>query len=156
MANQSESQKSSQKRKPKFSSTELQVLVEEVVRVHRQLFGKLSLNVPESTKRRLWSEIGQKVNAVGVTPRSLDELKKRFYDIRSLTKRKMAEIQKQAGVTGGGRNPAPPLTELEELVSSTIERESVTGIGTLDSSARATATGKRHAHQDTPYQTPPH
>lgn len=156
MANQSESQKSSQKRKPKFSSTELQVLVEEVVRVHRQLFGKLSLNVPDSTKRRLWSVIAQKVNAVGVTPRSLDELKKRFYDIRSLTKRKMAEIQKQAGVTGGGRNPAPPLTELEELVSSTIERESVTGIGTLDSSARATATGKRHAHQDTPYQTPPH
>ncbi|XP_078496115.1 uncharacterized protein LOC144829071 [Lissotriton helveticus] len=150
MANQSESQKSSQKRKPKFSSTELQVLVEEVVRVHRQLFGKLSLNVPESTKRRLWSDIGQKVNAVGVTPRSLDELKKRFYDIRSLTKRKMAEIQKQAGVTGGGRNPAPPLTELEELVSSTIERESVTGIGTLDSSARATATGAPSGGQTLP------
>ncbi|XP_078542320.1 uncharacterized protein LOC144828057 [Lissotriton helveticus] len=104
----------------------------------------------ESTKRRLWSDIGQKVNAVSVTPRSLDELKKRFYDIRSLTKRKMAEIQKQAGVTGGGRNPAPPLTELEELVSSTIERESVTGIGTLDSSARATATGAPSGGQTLP------
>ncbi|XP_078503679.1 uncharacterized protein LOC144762383 [Lissotriton helveticus] len=62
----------------------------------------------------------------------------------------MAEIQKQAGVTGGGRNPAPPLTELEELVSSTIERESVTGIGTLDSSARATATGAPSGGQTLP------
>ncbi|XP_078521586.1 uncharacterized protein LOC144790758 [Lissotriton helveticus] len=88
--------------------------------------------------------------SITMGPMSLDELKKRFYDIRSLTKRKMAEIQKQAGVTGGGRNPAPPLTELEELVSSTIERESVTGIGTLDSSARATATGAPSGGQTLP------
>ncbi|XP_078518395.1 t-SNARE domain-containing protein 1-like [Lissotriton helveticus] len=141
MASSSESQKAERKRKSKFSTMELQVLVEEVVRVHRQLYGRLSLTVPESTKRKLWIEIGERVNAVGVTHRSLDDLKKRFYDIRGVTKRKLAELHKQAGLTGGGKNRAPPLTDLEELVATTIESASVVGIGDLDSSSRATATG---------------
>ncbi|XP_078543792.1 uncharacterized protein LOC144828987 isoform X3 [Lissotriton helveticus] len=72
---------------------------------------------------------------------SLDDLKKRFYDIRGVTKRKLAELHKQAGLTGGGKNRAPPLTDLEEHVATTIESASVVGIGDLDSSSRATATG---------------
>ncbi|XP_078518937.1 uncharacterized protein LOC144784128 [Lissotriton helveticus] len=54
---------------------------------------------------------------------------------------KMSEIQKQAGVTGGGRNSAAPLTDLEELVASTIEADSLLGLGDVDSSARATRKG---------------
>ncbi|XP_078502944.1 uncharacterized protein LOC144761466 [Lissotriton helveticus] len=141
MDTSTESQKAGRKRNPKFSTMELQTLVEEVVRVHTQLYGRQSLTVPESTKRRLWLDIGEKVNAVGVTHRSLDDLKKRFYDIRGVTKRKLADLHKQAGLTGGGTNRAPPLTQLEELVATTIERASVVGIGDLDSSSRATATG---------------
>ncbi|XP_078503132.1 uncharacterized protein LOC144761753 [Lissotriton helveticus] len=49
----------------------------------------------------------------------------------------MAELHKQANLTGRGRNRAPAMTELEELVESTIEPDSVCGIGDADSSARA-------------------
>ncbi|XP_078512135.1 uncharacterized protein LOC144827347 [Lissotriton helveticus] len=143
------SSSSERKRKIKFSNTELELLVEEVVKVHTQLFGKLSLTMAESAKRKLWLHIVERVNAVGVTSRSMEDLKKRFYDLRSQTKRKLAELHKQAGVTGGGRNPAPPLTELEELVASTIEPDSVVGLGAVDSSARAKSKGAPSAKQGT-------
>ncbi|XP_078520410.1 uncharacterized protein LOC144785321 [Lissotriton helveticus] len=87
--------------------------------------------------RKIWLEIQSKVNAVEVTPRDIDDLKKRWYDLRSITKKKIAELHKEANKTGGGKNRAPPLTELEELVGSTIEPESVCGLGDADSSARA-------------------
>ncbi|XP_078540254.1 t-SNARE domain-containing protein 1-like [Lissotriton helveticus] len=137
MASSSEKEQPERKRKIKFSTMELQVLVEEVVKEHQKLFGKLSLTVAESAKRKIWLDIQAKVNAVGVTPRDIDDLKKRWYDLRSLTKKQIAEQHKQANKTGGGKNRAPPLTDQEELVGSTIEPESVSGLGDADSSARA-------------------
>ncbi|XP_078496514.1 uncharacterized protein LOC144752465 [Lissotriton helveticus] len=140
MESSRESEQAERKRKLKFSSTELQVLVEEVVKVHHRLFGKLSLTVAESTKRKIWLDILDKVNAVGVTTRVTEDLKKRFYDLRSLTKKKLADRHKQSQKTGGGKNTAPPLTELEELVATTLESESVHGLGEVDSSAKSAKT----------------
>ncbi|XP_078520525.1 uncharacterized protein LOC144785554 [Lissotriton helveticus] len=143
MASSQEPEQAERKRKLKFSSMELQVLVEEVVKVHHRRFGKVSLTVPESAKRKIWLEILQKVNAVGVTTRVIEDLKKRFYDLRWLTKKKLADHHKQASKTGGGGNTAPPLTDLEELVATTLEAESVHGLGEVDSSVKS-ATKKGH------------
>ncbi|XP_078538295.1 t-SNARE domain-containing protein 1-like [Lissotriton helveticus] len=137
MESSRDTEQAERKRKLKFSSMELQVLVEEVVKVHHRLFGKQSLTVPESTKRKIWLEILDKVNAVGVTTRVTEDLKKRFYDLRSLTKKKLADRHKQSQKTGGGKNTAPPLTDLEELVATTLEAESVHGLGEVDSSAQS-------------------
>ncbi|XP_078497258.1 t-SNARE domain-containing protein 1-like [Lissotriton helveticus] len=125
------------RRKIKFSPAELQVLVEEVVKHHTQIFGKQSLHVAESVKRNTWLDIQSKVNAIGVINRDIDDLKKRWYDLRIITKKKLAAQRKEAGATGGGKNRAPRLTDLEELVESTLEPESIHGIGDADSSTRA-------------------
>ncbi|XP_078517546.1 t-SNARE domain-containing protein 1-like [Lissotriton helveticus] len=124
------------RRKIKFSPAELQVLVEEVVKHHTKVFGKQSLHVAVSVKRSTWLDIQSKVNAIGVLNRDIDDLKKRWYDLRIITKKKLAALRKEAGVTGWGKNRAPRLTDLEELVESTLEPESIHGIGDANSSAR--------------------
>ncbi|XP_078511213.1 t-SNARE domain-containing protein 1-like [Lissotriton helveticus] len=144
MESTSEKELPERKRKIKFSTMELQVLVEEVVKEHHKLFGKQSLTVAEPVKRNIWLEIQSKVNAVGMTPRDIHDLKKRWYDLRSLTKKKIAELLKEANKTGGGKNRAPPLTELEELVDTTTEPENVCGLGDADSSARAATRKDNH------------
>ncbi|XP_078515061.1 uncharacterized protein LOC144773842 [Lissotriton helveticus] len=124
------------KRKQKFSQEELQVLISEVVRHYGKIFGKQTLHVAESIKRSTWLDIQGKVNAIGVTHRDLEDLKKRWYDIRIITKKKLAAHRKESAATGGGRNRAPRLTDIEEMVATTLEKECIHGIGDADSSAR--------------------
>ncbi|XP_078501330.1 uncharacterized protein LOC144755859 isoform X2 [Lissotriton helveticus] len=120
------------KRKQKFS--ELEALIQEMVPNHELLFGKKSLKVPETRKRRISAEIQQKVNAVGVTHRSVDELRKRWYDLSQLSKEKLAARLEQSRHTGGGTSTVSDSTPLEELVEGTLQPEIMMGMADQDSS----------------------
>ncbi|XP_078503560.1 uncharacterized protein LOC144762291 [Lissotriton helveticus] len=122
------------KRKQKFFEREVETLVEEMACNHELLFGKQAKYVPEVRKRKLWLEIQEKVNAVGVIPRSIDEIKKRWYDMRLRAKEKLAERLKEANKTGGGTANIDQPTPHEELIESTIQHESVSGVSAIDSS----------------------
>ncbi|XP_069090716.1 myb-related transcription factor, partner of profilin-like [Pleurodeles waltl] len=129
------------KRKLKFAEKELEVLTDECCQHHDELFGKAALNVPDSAKKRIWQEIQEKVNSLGVSHRSVDELKKRWYDLRSRTEERVAERLREMRGTGGGPSTIPPPTPLEERVEETLEPESVTGFGELDTSEPGPSTG---------------
>ncbi|XP_078508446.1 uncharacterized protein LOC144768544 [Lissotriton helveticus] len=106
---------------------------------HELLFGKQAKYVPEVRKRKLWLEIQEKVNAVGVIPRTIDEIKKRWYDMRLRAKEKLAERLKDANKTGGGSGNVDQPTPHEELIESTIQHESVSGVSAIDSSDHTVA-----------------
>ncbi|KAJ1187090.1 hypothetical protein NDU88_003869 [Pleurodeles waltl] len=72
---------------------------------------------------------------MGVSHRSIDELKKRWYGLRSRTKERVAECLREMRGTGGGPSTVPPPTPMEERVQGTLEPEAVSGIGELDTSA---------------------
>ncbi|KAJ1110074.1 hypothetical protein NDU88_007429 [Pleurodeles waltl] len=78
---------------------------------------------------------------------SVDELKKRWYDLRSRTKERVAERLLDMRGTGGGPSTIPPPTPLEERVEETLEPEAVTGFGELVTSEPGPSTG---LPQDTP------
>ncbi|XP_069058957.1 nuclear apoptosis-inducing factor 1-like [Pleurodeles waltl] len=122
------------KRKFKFSEQELEVLTKEVVRSHDRLFGKSSLQVPEIEKRRLGADIQSKICAIGVAQRSVDEIKKRWCDLRSCAKERVARRLQEARGTGGGPPTETPSTPLEDLVESTLLPEAVTGVTEIDTS----------------------
>ncbi|XP_069068434.1 myb-related transcription factor, partner of profilin-like [Pleurodeles waltl] len=121
-------------RKLKFSEQELEVLTEEVVKSHDSLFGKSSLQVPESKKRRLWADIQTKICAVGVAQRSVQEIKKRWYDLRSRAKERVARRLQEARSTGDGPPTETPSTPMEDLVESTLLPEEVSGVTDIDTS----------------------
>ncbi|KAJ1100789.1 hypothetical protein NDU88_005864 [Pleurodeles waltl] len=129
------------KRKLKFSERELEVLTDECCQHYDKLFGKAALNVPEATKRQLWQDIQDKINSLGVSHRSIDDIKKRWYDLRSRTKERVAERLREMRGTGGGPSSVPPPTPLEERVEETLEQEAVSGFGDLDTSEPSTSTG---------------
>ncbi|XP_078496575.1 uncharacterized protein LOC144752552 [Lissotriton helveticus] len=127
-------QQQPRKRKVKFSDKELEILIEEVTAKHEQLFGKTSLKVPEAMKRKIWITIQAKVNAVGVAHRDISNLQKRWYDLRSRAKEKIATRIKSSRKTGGGTPKDIPTTPWEELVEGTLPTEAVIGVFDIDTS----------------------
>ncbi|XP_018430298.1 PREDICTED: uncharacterized protein LOC108802952 [Nanorana parkeri] len=115
------------KRKANFSNEETETLVTYVVKHFSALYGSEALRT-ESTRRnqrrsQLWSQIQKHVNELGYTPRSIDDLKHKWRDLRLEVKRKITHRK-----TANKASPAPgvtpiidtKLTPLEEQVASTI------------------------------------
>ncbi|XP_073407341.1 uncharacterized protein [Dendrobates tinctorius] len=115
------------KRKANFSNEETETLVRDVVTHFSALYGSEALRT-ESTRRnqrrsQLWSQIQKNVNELGYTPRSIDDLKHKWRDLRLEVKRKITQRK-----TGTKVPPVPgvapiidtKLTAMEDLVASTI------------------------------------
>ncbi|KAM3928583.1 uncharacterized protein RB166_006542 [Leptodactylus fuscus] len=115
------------KRKANFSNEETETLVRDVVKHFSALYGSEALRT-ESTRRnqrrsQLWTQIQKHVNDLGYTPRSIDDLKHKWRDLRLEVKRKITHRRTGTKVTPTpGTNPIidTKLTQLEELVASTI------------------------------------
>ncbi|KAM4704766.1 uncharacterized protein WCC33_009587 [Rhinophrynus dorsalis] len=115
------------KRKANFTNEETETLVRDVVKHFSALYGSEALRT-ESTRRNqrrslLWNQIQKHVNDLGYTPRTIDDLKHKWRDLRLDVKRKITHRRESSKVP-----PAPgvtpiidtKLTPLEDLVASTI------------------------------------
>ncbi|KAM4697816.1 uncharacterized protein WCC33_013420 [Rhinophrynus dorsalis] len=120
-------------RKMRFSDEELNVLVQEVHDNVRQLFGDLSMKTPSAVKNQIWEDILTKVNAVGVTTRTVHELKKRWHDLRRRTKMKLSVFERSAHQIMGGPLSFQPYPN-QRLVQETIHPQQILGISDLDTS----------------------
>ncbi|KAJ1088622.1 hypothetical protein NDU88_001778 [Pleurodeles waltl] len=105
------------------------------------------MSVPDTQKKRLWQQIQEKINAIGVSHHTLEEIRKRWYDLRARTKERVAERLREMRGIGGGPSTVPPPTALESMVEQTLEPEAVLGMGELDSSTPGTS---KSLPQDTP------
>ncbi|XP_052786289.1 myb-related transcription factor, partner of profilin-like [Mya arenaria] len=85
----------------------------------------------EAEKKRVLNEILLSVNSVGGNGRTIDEMSKKWKDLKSRTKKKEQGRLKALRSSGLGTIPQTLiLTELEERVLSCIPAVSVTGIQT--------------------------
>ncbi|XP_075070381.1 uncharacterized protein LOC142159405 [Mixophyes fleayi] len=115
------------KRKANFSNEETETLVKDVVKHFSALYGSEALRT-ESTRRnqrrsQLWNQIQKDVNDLGYTPRTIDDLKHKWRDLRLEVKRKITHRRtssKIAPVPGVTPIIDTKLTPLEDLVASTI------------------------------------
>ncbi|KAG9471979.1 myb-related transcription factor, partner of profilin-like [Eleutherodactylus coqui] len=85
----------------RFSEEENQVLVEGVLCYYKELCGYSSLKGSASRKRRLWQEVVNRVNSIGMTYRTIEVCKKRYGDCKRAVKLKMAALEHQAMGWGG-------------------------------------------------------
>ncbi|KAJ1197614.1 hypothetical protein NDU88_001470 [Pleurodeles waltl] len=83
-------------------------MVDEILKVEPQLLGAQVQHTPIARKMELWQTIVNKVNAVGHHPRTSNDIRKRWNNLRgkfrSMASRHHIVVQK----TGGGPPPAPP------------------------------------------------
>ncbi|MGH0179540.1 UNVERIFIED_CONTAM: hypothetical protein FKN15_012608 [Acipenser sinensis] len=106
--------------KETFSEEEPRVLMAEVTQHEIELFGKASANISYATKEVIWSSIVEKFNADGVTRRTVNQVMKRWQDLRRLTKAKLAMQHRHAAGTGGGPSSTSQLTQLQRQAERTI------------------------------------
>ncbi|XP_069473280.1 uncharacterized protein [Ambystoma mexicanum] len=117
------------RRKPRFSEAELNMLADTLVENAGEVFLSDLRRQSLIRKKAIWEEVARKVSAVGTTPRTVRDCRKRWDDLR-LRVRNLLFAQRAHGMaTGGG--PASPikLQAWEETCSSILHLEAIEGVG---------------------------
>ncbi|XP_069468181.1 nuclear apoptosis-inducing factor 1-like [Ambystoma mexicanum] len=92
----------------------------------------MSHGTPLSEKKRLWDSIALKVNAVSNTLRTVDEMKKCWYDVRRRVREKCLESKERCKGTGGGSPYELNYTSAELKVLAAMDPGSLEGVGGMD------------------------
>lgn len=109
------------KRKPKFSTEELDILVTEVTRHEAVLFGRETMRLSHADRDQIWEGIARKITSISQVPRSVKDIKHRWDDMKRRTKDKLAFMQQSLSGSGaGGRAPAIVLTAHERAIESAL------------------------------------
>ena len=88
-----------------WTGPEIEVLRELCTKNSHILHGGLSAYITADKKNKLWSDINDKINAVGGNRRSIDQSKKKWKNVRAnavATVRKYTSTIKKTGKTYGG------------------------------------------------------
>lgn len=106
-------------RKVNFSTDEWNVLFEEYT-FHRELLQAAHTNaITNKRKNETWKGICERVNALGVAERSVDDLKAKITNMKSNVRAKHRHQQQ----TGGG--PPAPAIPHEQIVEELFGKDSV-------------------------------
>ncbi|XP_074660508.1 nuclear apoptosis-inducing factor 1-like [Tubulanus polymorphus] len=97
------------KRSFNYTTDETNLLVKLVNDNNAILSGAFSNTITAKRKREIWEEICSKVNAIGVARRTVDEIKKKWKNIKGEAKKKFVKQNNLISKTGGG----PPPSELD-------------------------------------------
>ncbi|XP_077161236.1 nuclear apoptosis-inducing factor 1 [Paroedura picta] len=88
------------KRKMNFSEREVEIIVEELERSKHLLINHFNAGVSLAAKASAWHNIQRRVNAVATCRRELHEVKKKWSDLKTEVRRKVAQVR--AAMEGGG------------------------------------------------------
>ncbi|KAJ1115449.1 hypothetical protein NDU88_003673 [Pleurodeles waltl] len=127
-------------------------MVEVIVRVEPQLFGSQVQQTSIAKKMELWRRIVDRVNSVGQHPRTRDDIRKRWNDLRGKVRSVVSRHQIAVQRTGGGPlRPPPQLTTWDEQVLAILHSEGLAGVaGGLDSAPLSNVTGQEEPDISSP------
>ncbi|XP_069461435.1 myb-related transcription factor, partner of profilin-like [Ambystoma mexicanum] len=128
-------------RKERFSQDELQMLVDTLHEHAGTVFNSNMRREAVLRKKEIWALVGQKVSAVGNTPRTVEDCHKRWDDLRLWVRNILSANRTQALETGGGPSSPIKLTPWEETCASMIGPESIEGVGEMECGATSSADG---------------
>ncbi|XP_074054333.1 uncharacterized protein LOC141496098 [Macrotis lagotis] len=109
------------KRKANFSNDETETLVWNVVRHFGALYGAEAIRTHSAHRNQLWGQIQSRVNFLGYTERSVEDLKHKWRDLRLDVKRKLSSRKGPPDSNGPYK---ARLTPLEKMVASTFTQVS--------------------------------
>jgi len=112
-------------RKANFSSEEVDILVEEVGKRKEVLFAKFSAVVTNQRKKMEWQEIADRMNVVSKQVRDQKDVKKKWQDLSSSSKKKESCRRREMNKTGGGEAEYENVSTMEQKVIAVIGEEAV-------------------------------
>lgn len=115
------------KRKKNFSNAEVEVLLQEVTKKRLILFSSVSSGCKVTEKKDAWNAITHAVNVVSGEKRTAEEVKKKWFDLKSETKKSIAKQRREMQTTGGGQTCLEP-SELEQRIGAIIGETALSGV----------------------------
>ncbi|XP_052722077.1 uncharacterized protein LOC128192970 [Crassostrea angulata] len=139
-------------RKANWAEESISILVDLVTDPERWavIRGKFSPSLTVQKKQRVWEEIAERVNATcsSACVRTVKDVKKKWQDIQSHTKKKEANRKSELRKTGGGPSPQG-LKCWEEKIVSILSNDIISGVegvfDSLDTASLPTDTQPRKA-----------
>ncbi|XP_021355582.1 myb-related transcription factor, partner of profilin-like [Mizuhopecten yessoensis] len=116
------------RRKPNWMERELEALAEAVAPKNGLLRGKFWPSLTSERKQSIWIEIVNQVNSITMVNRTGEEIKKKWGDMQSLTKKKESERRRSMKVTGGGPAIDMFYKSWENLVLQSLSEVAIEGI----------------------------
>ena len=121
-------------RKPNFTPAECAVIFEEAEENINIIKSKFTSTLTNKNKTRVWDEITNKVNALGICKRSVIEVKDKWRAMVSSAKKEHNKCASSRKKTGGGRQPESPKGTTVKIIELFEEDPSFSGIlGGIDS-----------------------
>ncbi|XP_056147109.1 nuclear apoptosis-inducing factor 1 [Lampris incognitus] len=127
------------KRKMNFSEREVEIIVEEIEKQKHTLVNHFNAGVTHIAKNNAWVEILRKVNAVTTCPRELAEVKKKWSDMKTEVRRKVAQARAAIEGTSADCAPVPViLTAMQQRICNLLGEATIISLPASDSDAEIT------------------
>ncbi|KAL6458691.1 hypothetical protein MHYP_G00321630 [Metynnis hypsauchen] len=108
------------KRKMNFSEREVEIIVEEMEKQKHILVNHFNAGVTHITKNNAWMEILKRVNAVTNCQRELAEVKKKWSDLKTEVRRKVAQARAAMEGTGDCTTVPVILTAMQQRICNLL------------------------------------
>ena len=103
-------------RKSNCSVNEIAIITENVKNNLAIVQSKLTNNVTNKNKNEFWEDITRAVNAVGLSSRTVTEVKDKWKNLHSTAKKEFSSFRRESRMTGGGPTPKPPSVANEKII----------------------------------------
>lgn len=124
------------KRKMNFSDREMEIIVEEIEKQKHTLVNHFNAGVTHMAKNNAWVDILKKVNAVTTCPRELAEVKKKWSDMKTEVRRKVAQARAAIEGTSADCTPVPViLTAMQQRICNLLGEATIISLPAGDSDA---------------------
>ncbi|XP_018588464.2 nuclear apoptosis-inducing factor 1-like [Scleropages formosus] len=116
------------KRKMNFSDREVEIIVEEIDRHKHVLVNHFNAGVTHIAKNNAWQEILKRVNAVTTCPRELAEVKKKWSDLKTEVRRKVAQARAAMDGTADSAPVSVTLTSTQQHICNLLGEATVISV----------------------------
>ncbi|XP_069369437.1 nuclear apoptosis-inducing factor 1 [Paralichthys olivaceus] len=130
------------KRKMNFSEREVEIIVEEIERHKHTLVNHFNAGVTHMAKNNAWLEILKKVNSVTTCPRELAEVKKKWSDMKTEVRRKVAQARAAIEGTSADCTPVPViLSAMQQRICNLLGEATIISLSAGDTDITLSAGG---------------
>lgn len=123
------------KRKMNFSEREVEIIVEEMEKQKHILVNHFNAGVTHIAKNNAWIEILKRVNAVTTCQRELAEVKKKWSDLKTEVRRKVAQARAAMEGTADCTSVPVILTSMQQRICNLLGEATIISLPAGEASA---------------------
>ncbi|XP_057212988.1 nuclear apoptosis-inducing factor 1 [Triplophysa rosa] len=127
------------KRKTNFSEREVEIIVEEMEKQKHVLVNHFNAGVTHIAKNNAWVEIMKRVNAVTTCQRELAEVKKKWSDLKTEVRRKVAQARAAMEGTDDCSSVPVILTSMQQRICNLLGEATIISLPAAEAGAEIAA-----------------